>query len=268
MPFQHECQQHQKIILMKPVLTLLLILTICGLQAQTFLDMKDKKGRSLYEDNRFNWLARYTYVSGRYDEKFGGFTANVSIRSAKAGKGEISVNYENVTLGDFIWKIANLEKSEQLNLAFGGGFLGWVQGYYNVVATDKLIIAPGASLGDYIFGYEDAIQIAPDVFSNEPFGYYFTVGPSVKVSYLLNDSFWVDGIFTTDIPYLKFNNNSGANVYHEEGYPNPWFASLTGTLYHKSKLFLSVRLNQAIDRGDNGAGTSRWDVSLGYQVLR
>lgn len=253
---------------MKFILTVVLALVSSVAFSQSFLDMKDKKGRSLYEDNRFNWLARYTHVSGRNNEQFGGLTANVSIRSAKAGKGEISVNYENITLGDFIWKVANLKESEQLNLSFGGGFLGWVQGYYNVVATDKLIIAPGASLGDYIFGYEDAVEIDPGVFSNEPFGYYFTVGPSIKVSYLLNDAFWVDGIFTTDIPYLKFNEGTGSNVYHEDGYPNPWFVNVTGTLYHKSKLFLSVRLNQAVDRGDNGANTSRWDVSLGYQILR
>lgn len=253
---------------MKSTLTLAMILAFGALQGQSFLDMKDKKGRSLYEDNRFSWLARYTYVSGKNNEKFGGFTGNVSIRSAKAGKGEISVHYENVTLGDFIWKVANLKKSEYLDQAFGAGFLGWVQGYYNVVATDKLILAPGVSFGDYIFGSEYPTEIAPSVFSNEPFGYYFTLGPSIKASYLINEDFWVEGILTADIPFVKFNEGTGANYQHQDGYPNPWFVNVTGTIYHKSKLFLSARVNQAIDRGDNDGSASRLDVSLGYQILR
>ncbi|MEY4929462.1 MAG: hypothetical protein RI909_186 [Bacteroidota bacterium] len=252
---------------MKFLLSIFFLLACGALYGQSFLDMKDKKGHSLYEDNWFNWLARYTYVSGKNNEKYGGFTGNVSIRSAKAGKGEISVNYENVTLGDYIWMLANLKKSQKLDQAFGAGFLGWVQGYYNVVATDKLIVAPGASFGDYIFGSEFPTEISPSVLSNEPFGYYFAVGPSVKVSYLLNDSFWVDGILTADIPFAKVNKGSGANVYHQDGYPHPWFVNVTGTLYHKSKLFFSVRVNQAIDRGGNDGSASRLDVSLGYQML-
>ena len=252
---------------MKTILSIALVFTFAVLQSQTFLDMKDKKDRSLYEDNWFNWMARYTYVSGKANEKLGGFTGNVSIRKAKAGKGEISLNYENVLLGDFIWKVANLKKSEYFDQGFSAGFLGWVQGYYNVVATDKLILAPGASLGDYIFGSEIPTEIAPTIFSNEPFGYYLAVGPSFKVSYLVNKDFWVDGVLTCDIPFAKLNKGTGANYKHEEGYPNPLFVNVTGTLFHKSKLFLSLRVNQGIDRGANGGSASRLDVSLGYQML-
>jgi hypothetical protein len=252
---------------MKTTLSISFLFLVLSANGQSFLDMKDKKGRSLYADNWFNWMARYTYVSGKANEKLGGFTGNVSIRHAKAGKGEISVNYENVLLGDFIWKVANLKKSEYFDQGFSSGLLGWVQGYYNVVATDKLIIAPGGSLGDYIFGSEIPTQISPNVFSNEPFGYYLTVGPSFKVSYLINESFWVDGVLTCDIPFAKFNNGTGANYQHEEGYPHPWFVNVTGTLFHKSRLFLSVRTNQGIDRGANGGDASRLDISLGYQML-
>jgi hypothetical protein len=252
---------------MKSILFIVLVLAFGVLHGQSFLDMKDKKSRSLYEDNWFNLMIRYTHVTGKGNESFGGFTGNVSIRSAKAAKGEISVNYENVTLGDFFWKLANLKQSQKLNQAFGAGFLGWVQGHYNVVATDKLIIAPGASLGDYIFGSEIPTTVGPNMLSNEPFGYYFAVGPSIKASYLINNDFWVDGILTADIPFAKLNKGTGANYVREEGYPNPWFINVTGTLYHKSKLFLSVRVNQAIDRGANNGSASRLDVSLGYQIL-
>jgi len=252
---------------MRSLLFVISLLIFGVANGQSFLDMKDKKGRSLYEDNWFNLMIRYTHVTGKGNESFGGFTGNVSIRSAKVGKGEISVNYENVTLGDFFWKLANLKQSQKLNQAFGAGFLGWVQGYYNVVATDKLIIAPGASFGDYIFGNEIATTIAPNTLSNEPFGYYFAVGPSIKASYLINNDFWVDGILTADIPFAKLNKGTGANYAPQEGYPNPWFINVTGTLYHKSKLFLSVRVNQAIDRGANNGSASRLDVSLGYQLL-
>lgn len=100
---------------MKSTVLIVLIAAFGVSHGQSFLDMKDKKGRSLYEDNWFNLMIRYTHVTGKGNESFGGFTGNVSIRSAKAAKGEISVNYENVTLEDFIWKLANLKQSQKLN---------------------------------------------------------------------------------------------------------------------------------------------------------
>lgn len=249
--------------------SILYFLIMCSVLAygQSFEDLKDKKGRSLYEDNSFNLMLRYTHVKGKGGYNLGGLTGNVTIRGAKLGKGEFSGQYENVTLGDMIWTLSNLDRNKDLDQAFGAGWLGWFQGYYNVVATDKLIVSPGISLCDYIFGSKVQTEIAPGSFSNEPFGYYFTAGPSLRTSYLINKDFWIDGIATLDIPYVHFKHGTGSNTVTEKSYPNPWFGNITGTVYHKSKLFLSIRLSQAFDRGDNGGNATRTDISLGYQFL-
>jgi hypothetical protein len=252
---------------MKSLFSIALICLAATVSAQSFLDIKDKKDRSLYEDNWFNIMVRYTHVGGKYTEKLGGFTGNVSLRNAKVAKGKMSWYYENPTLGDLIWKVANIKRTSKEEQAFGSGFLGWLHGYYNVVSTDKLILAPGLSLGDYIFGSERDLGGATST-RYEPYGYYFAAGPAFKTSYLLNKDFWVDGTFNWDFALTKFKKGySGAGYVQDDGYPNPMFVSLHVTLYHKSKFFLSVRGYQMIDLGKYNDSAQRWDVSVGYQLL-
>lgn len=253
---------------MKKYTLLLWLACSAASYAQTFEDLKDKKDRNVYEDGWFAIMLRYTHVSGKANYKIGGLTGNINIRHAKIGKGEISGQYENVTLGDMIWLLGHLDRDKDIDHAFGAGWLGWFQGYYNVVSNDKLIVSPGISLCDYIFGSNVKTEIAPGAFSNEPFGYYFTAGPSIRTSYLINKDFWVDGIATLDIPYAHFKHGSTANVTAEKDYPNPFFANVSATVFHKSRLFFGVRFSRGIDRGDNGGSASRTDVSLGYQFLK
>lgn len=253
---------------MKKSIFLLFALTSTLTYGQSFEDLKDKKDRNVYEDGWFAVMMRYTHVNGKAGYSIGGLTGNVNIRHAKIGKGKISGQYENVTLGDMIWLLGNLDRDRDVDHAFGAGWLGWFQGYYNVVSTDKLIVSPGISLCDYIFGSKVQTEISPGTFSNEPFGYYFTAGPSVRTSYLINKDFWVDGIATLDIPYVHFKHGTGSDTKTEKGYPNPWFTNVSATLFHKSKLFFGVRLSQGWDRGGNGGGATRADISLGYQFLK
>lgn len=253
---------------MKKFLFALLLLGGTIAFGQSFTDIKDKKSRSLYEDNWFNFMLRQTQVNGR-DYSLGGATFNLSIRNANADKGNVHFQYENVWLGDLVWVLANWKKQDKVKMANGSGLLGWFQMHYNVKASDKFILAPGLSVGDRIYGHEVAIETQPGILSNDPFGYFFFAGPSVKSSYLINKDFWVDGIATFDIPFarVKEGGTFNADYQTEKGYPDPWFGNITATLYHKSKLFFSIRIDHAFDRGGNNGGGTRTDFSLGYQFL-
>lgn len=48
-------------------------------------------------------------------------------------------------LGDFIFLLFTIEKMDELatEQAYGAGFFGWHQGYWNVVSKDRLLISPG-----------------------------------------------------------------------------------------------------------------------------
>jgi hypothetical protein len=226
-------------------------------EAQSFLDIKDKKGRSLYNDNWFNLEIRNTSVRRTYGKGIGGNTANINLRYANAEKGKGSWHYDNPTLSDFIWLVANIKKDVQGS--YGAGFLGWMQTYYNVIATDKFILAPGFSIADYIYATKRPEGVL------EPNGYYLHLGPSIKTSYLINKDLWVDGFTTIDMGVLK-GKPKGANQ-SIDNYPNPIFVTVAATVYHSSRFYLTARYNQIIDRGINKDKANRLDVSLGYQIL-
>lgn len=214
-------------------------------------------------------MLRNTSVNGKGGYSISGLTGNLSLRNAKVGRGKIGSHYENVTLGDMIWVLAHLSYDKSKQHAFGAGWLGWFQGYINATSSEKLVISPGLSLCDYIYGSKVSTEISPGVFSNEPYGYFFAAGPAVRVSYLINQSFWIDGSATLDIPYasIKKMGTYSFDAQEEKDYPVPFFSTLSVTVFHKSKLFFSTRWAQGIDRGGNGGNATRFDISLGYQFL-
>lgn len=228
--------------------------------AQSFSALEDGKGNNVYDTRALHVFLRYTNVSGRHTATVSGLTANVSLRYDKYGKGETSWHFENPTLGDFIHVLFKLDKiSSDNEQSFSSGFLGWHQIYFNVVAKDKLILSPGISLGDIIFGSE-RLTSSPSVL--EPNGYYLNLGPAFKASYLINQDMWVDGFFRYDIGF-KVGKPSG-DYQNIDDYEKPHFVTVGANLHHKSRLFGGVRLMKMIDRGANNDSASRLDISAGY----
>ena len=237
-----------------------------SIDAQTFADLKKKSGNHPMTSDMFKLYARHTSVSTKYDGSYSGLTINIGLRSDNYKKGETRYRYENPTLGDFLYsipkmardvkKIVNDEATEANkgnDHGHGGGFFGWYQYYKNLVATDKLLISPGISLGDYIYGSKSDDAYHP---RQDPYGYFLTIGPSVMATYLLNKKMWVDGYVTYDFSYLKAEN--GGNKY-----PKPQFLTIGADLYTTSKLFGGLRLNTLRDRGANKDKSTRIDISAG-----
>jgi hypothetical protein len=237
---------------------------LCSLsaQAQRFEDLNNRKGDNAFTDRGFHLFLRYTAVNAKYTESYGGFTFNGSYRIDRLEKGEVSYHFENPTLGDFIWLLFNMKKMDgrKTDQAYGSGFFGWHQVYWNVVSTDRLLISPGLSFGDYIYAAERATE-APNI--KDPAGYFFHLGAAFKTSYVVTEDMWVDGILNYDIGF-RAGKPSGA--YEEiKGYPRPHFLTLGATLNHApSRLFGGFRINQLIDRGKNKDSATRLDISAGY----
>lgn len=157
-----------------------------------------------------------------------------------------------------IFVLFNIEKMDELTTeqAYGSGFFGWHQGYWNVVSTDRLLISPGITFGDYIFGSKRA-----DGVMREPQGYYFHLGPAFKATYVVTNQLWVDGYVHYDIGF-KAGKGTGEHV---KGYPKPHFLNIGGTINHiPTKLFGAIRVNTLIDRGVNADAGSRLDISAGF----
>lgn len=246
---------------MKILSVLLLSVAALVTQAQSFTDLKMKNGQSAYDNVYTNYMLRYTSVSGKGTESIKGFTVNASIAEVDVEKGGGSLYWENAWLGDLIWKLANYNKPTTNTQVFTSGLLGWFQFYVNVVSEDRLIIAPGISAGDYIFGDNTAYTL-------EPNGYYIHIGPAVKASYLLNESFWLDGFLNVDIGAGVKHNDNRSRYERVVGYPRPIFLNLTVNVVSTRRLFAGFRVNQLIDRGDNKRSATRLDLNLGFRSLR
>ena len=250
-----------------PKLLFFIFLTICSLNlcAQSFDDLASKNGDNAFEEDWFKVFIRNTSVNSKYTPNYGGFTVNVAIRQDESKKWGLRSRYENPSLGDFIYSAINLSqdikngtstKEVYDDHAHGGGFLGWYQVYLNAYTNRKLIISPGITMGDYIFGsrYDKGNGIK----DYDPNGYYFAVGPAIMASYVINKKLWIDGYINYDITVLKVKNDSV-----DPNYKMPSFMSIGADLNTTYKFFGGFRINKVMDSGVNKENSSRLDISVG-----
>lgn len=246
---------------------LLFCLTLFSTTAftQSFDDLKSKKGDNAFGEDWLKVFVRRTSVNSKYTPNYSGFTVNLSLRNDKAEKWDFRTRYENPTLGDFIYSLVNLSKDLKNGTstkevyddhAHGGGFLGWFQAYINAVAKDKLLISPGITMGDYIFGSRYDMGMGTKDY--DPNGYYLAVGPAIMASYVINKKLWVDGYVNYDIAVVKVKNDSV-----DPNYPKPSFLSVGADLNSVYKFFGGFRLNKVVDSGVNKETSSRLDISVG-----
>jgi hypothetical protein len=247
---------------------LFLALIFCAMAstswAQTFEGLQDRKGNQVYDAFSINVFGRYTNFADPYNKTVSGITFNFGYRVGSSRKGGVSYQFENPTLGDFIFVLFNWKKVKASNddKAFGSGFFGWHQVYWNVIAKDRFLLSPGISLGDYIFGINKPNS---DPVTLEPNGYYFHAGPAIKASYLINDKMWVEGFLHNDIGFKAGKPSGKQNI---KGYERPFFLNFGATLYSKSRFFGGFRVAKLIDRGVNDLTATRLDVSVGYMIRR
>ena len=229
--------------------------------AQTFKDYGE------FEEGWLKVFVRYSSFNSTYTPDFSGFTVNLALRKDKADAWAVRTRYESPTLGDFIYAVANLSKDVKNGTstqevyddhAHGGGFLGWGQAYINVYSKGKLIISPGITGGDYIFGnaYNRNNTGKKD---QDPRGYYIAVGPAIMASYAVNKLMWVDAYINYDITLGKTQD-----TVVDENYPNPSFLSIGADLNTEKRLYGGFRLNKIIDKGYNNDKSSRLDISVGF----
>lgn len=236
-----------------------------GIFAQSFDGLDNNKGDNAFTENTFHVFARYTTVSAKYTDSYGGFTVNLALRRDKYERGEWGWRFENSTLGDLIFLLFNIEEMDgrATEQAFGSGFLGNHQFYGNLVATNRLLISPGFSMGDYIFASKRAEADSTGARILDPAGYFLSVGPALKVSYVITEKLWLDAFAHYDIGFQVGKPSAEYNAI--KGYEKPGFLSIGGELHHAgTRLFAGARLMQLIDNGINNDSATRIDISLGY----
>lgn len=254
------------------LITLSLALACLTTMSQSFSTIpKNKKNRNPMEDQSFKLYIRNTSVTSKYTPNYGAPTINIGFSDDSFEKGSKRSRYENPTLGDFLQgiprgvKTVNAIKNDQPvdntptgweDHAHGGGFFGWIQYYWNAVAKDRLLVSPGVSAGDYIYGSRYSINGGSKT-KNGPYGYYAGGGPAVMATYLVSKKIWVDGYLNYDISFVKVKNEV------PQDYPKPHFLTLGADLRSTSKLFGGIRMNRMIDRGANNDQSMRLDISAG-----
>lgn len=127
----------------------------------------------------------------------------------------------------------------------------------NVVATDKILISPGITGGDFSFGsryYTDSLGYN----NQDPRGYYFAFGPAIMASFAVSKFLWVDTYVNYDITLGKLQDE-----VVDKDYPNPAFLSFGVDVYTTKLVFAGFRLNKIIDKGYNDNKSSRLDISVG-----
>lgn len=236
--------------------------------SQSFSELRNGRGDNPMTDCNFEVFIRRTQVSGKYTTSFGGTTFNFRWRRDGYEKGDTRYTFENPNIGDFLFVIGRLMKGDDVmarpdEQVFGAGFIGWHQWYMNAMATDKLLVSPGITFGDYIFGSKRAQVPAGHTHQMlDPAGYYLTVGPAVRVTSMIGSEFWIDGFVHTDV---GFRVAGAAYEPNPGGYPRPLFLNIGSEIHHApTRTFLGVRWNHLIDRGVNKDAATRVDISLGY----
>lgn len=251
---------------MRIFLTLFIVCLFSGSAfTQSFDGLDNRKGDNAFTENSFHVFARYTTVSAKYTESYGGFTVNLALRKDKYERGEWCWRFENSTLGDLIFLLFNIEEMDgrATEQAFGSGFLGNHQFYGNLVATDRLLISPGFSMGDYIFASKRAEPDSTGARILDPAGYFLSVGPALRVSYVITEKLWLDAFAHYDIAFQV--GKPSAEYNQTKGYERPGFLTVGGEIHHAtSRLFAGARLMQMIDNGANKDSATRIDISLGY----
>lgn len=248
---------------MNKTLLLIVALVWCAIKisAQGFTTYGEDENRTL------RVFTRYTSVKPGTDGRYGGFTLNAGMALNNYNRFRMRVRYENPTIGDLLFLIKRLWTGGQsttdsgLEHAFGGGLIGWMQFYKNVVATDRFMLSPGVSFGDYIFGVEQ--RDSGSVVTYDPAGYFIGGGPGVMASYHTGGKMWVD-------TYAYYDMMFGTVKYSHPGYTpdanpkKPHFFTFGIDVCHEKGFFAGFRMCSVNDRGSHDIHASRIDVSVGY----
>jgi hypothetical protein len=241
----------------------ILFLTSLNAQAQSFSELGED-----FNDRSFRLFVRGTYVKPGADETYHGWTINGSLCMNDENMFGTRVRYENPTLGDGIILLVHTIKGKPwatpsgLQHAYGAGWVGWMQFYKNVIAGDRVLIAPGISFGDYIIGIEER-DLGGNERLRDPAGYFWTAGGGLMTTYLVTNGIWVDAYVNYDMAFDKVKY-SQAGYTPVEGYPKPHFITYGFEINHRSGFFAGMRINQLNDRGVHNIKAKRTDISIGY----
>lgn len=258
----------------RTIFILVLYFSSTSAEAQT-----DFKSFDEFNERKIKFFIKYLSVKPSTDKAYGGFTFNMSWFNNESDLWRPRFKWEQNLLSDAVASIVKkhvlgkpITKSG-LDHAFSTGLFGSFQYGLNVVATDKWIVSPTVSFGDYIIAaerYEDTSTVN-NIENNgrlyrDPAGYFFVAGPSIFVSYIPQDGFWIDAFLNYELTAYNVGERNFQNFVHIEGYPNPNFVTLGIEVNHRSQLFGGIRITKLVDRGSVKTGLTRFDLTAGINL--
>ncbi|MBX2966608.1 MAG: hypothetical protein KF845_10710 [Cyclobacteriaceae bacterium] len=141
-------------------------------------------------------------------------------------------------------------------------FLGWHNWGVTAVSTDKLNVAAGFHLGDYMYYYYGGGKKKEPDFVLNPAGYYMGAGPAFIVDYRLGS-----------LPLLLHYEGAAAYGFRvgdvsgqvKTEYADPFFLNNLLEIRSDFKLYAGFEYVTLINRGDVSNRGQRFEIKLGYR---
>lgn len=202
-------------------------------------------------------------------EAFGG---EVNIRSANFDLGGFKYSFSYKLLPDLIFILDNkisgdgaaFDRREESGLT--GGVLGWHGFGWNVIAGDRVAVAPGFNLNDYFIAasYLES-DSSKQLVSLEPQGWYLAAGPSLFVDVLLTRFLMVQTQFDYSFAYTRpVSLTYGVS---DDDYPLPHVWHASAELVSSIGLFAGAEFQQLVNRGAIPGNTRRLDLTFGFKFV-
>lgn len=148
------------------------------------------------------------------------------------------------------------------------GILGWHTLAWNVVATDRLNVAPGLALNDYFFSAhtrtEDASGNLTELRTQQPEGYYWAVGPAAMFRYKINSFLMLQGRANYTFSYWKAESLDYAEKDPE--YPYPKWIHWGIELQTRWGVFAEWEQCRIVNKGDHPNTAQRTEINLGMKL--
>jgi hypothetical protein len=149
------------------------------------------------------------------------------------------------------------------------GILGWHTFTWNAVATPRLTLAPGLAHNDYFYAthfrnVDPETGAVSNLITQQPEGYYWSVGPGVIGRYKLTDFLMLQGRVNYTFSYWKATEVDYSEKDPNDPHPNWLHWSLE--LQTKWGAYLEVEQCRLQNRGDHPDSALRTDIHLGMKL--
>ncbi len=221
-------------------------------------------------------MVRNKAVPFAKNHELNGISGDFSLRKVNFQQGKVSWNWQNKMYGDLLLllnKALTKTSANDLNRKEGtsmtSGVIGWLDFTWAMNKPNgRFQWSLGANLNDYFYGSTIKLDSLPgeNWATYDPQGYFLAAGPTVKMNYLLGNSFMLEFSGSYSISYWKALDVEYA-TNPDPDYPLPHWGQIDLELQSKWGVFTGVNYNWIINRGNIPSAGKRLDLILGFRFM-